>query len=127
VCLSGFTKLFNNSQYHSYDLTEMGRYYVNYAKLMEHWRNVLPEGAFYEVQYEELVADKEAQTRRLIEYCGLEWNDACLESHKTERSIKTASITQVRQPVYTSSVERWRHYEKHLQPLLDALGVYAPT
>ena len=127
ICLSGFTKMFNNSQYHSYDLTEMGRYYVNYAKLMEHWRAVLPQDALLEVQYEELVTDKEAQTRRLIEYCGLEWNDACLESHKTERSIKTASVTQVRQPVYTSSVERWRRYEKHLQPLFDALGEYAPN
>ena len=126
ICLSCFTKLFNHSQYHSYDLTELGRYYVNYAKLMEHWRNVLPEGAFLDVQYEELVADKEAQTCRLIEYCGLEWNDACLESHKNERSIKTASVTQVRQPVYTSSVERWRRYEKHLQPLFEALGEYAP-
>ena len=126
TCLSCFTKLFNNSQYHSYDLTELGRYYANYAKLMGHWREVLPEGAFHEVQYEHLVTDKEAQTRRLIEYCGLEWNDACLESHKTERSIKTASITQVRQPVYTSSVDRWRSYEKHLQPLLSALGEYAP-
>lgn len=127
VCLSGFTKLFNNSQYHTYDLTEMGRYYVNYAKLMEHWRRVLPEDAFLEVQYEELVADPEAQTRRLIEYCGLEWNDACLQSHKTERSVKTASVTQVRQPVYTTSVERWRRYEKHLQPLFEALGEYAPA
>jgi len=126
ICLSGYTKLFNNSQYHTYDLGELGRYYVNYAKLMEHWRQVLPENAFLDVQYEELVADKEAQTRRLIDYCGLEWNDACLESHKTERSVKTASITQVRQPVYTSSVERWRRYEKHLQPLFDALGEYAP-
>ena len=127
ICLSCFTKLFNHSQYHSYDLTELGRYYANYAKLMEHWRNVLPAGAFLEVQYEELVADKEAQTRRLIEYCGLEWNDACLESHKNERSIKTASVTQVRQPMYTTSVERWRPYEKHLQPLFAALGEYAPT
>ena len=126
TCLSCYTKLFNNSQYHTYDLTELGRYYVNYAQLMQHWRNVLPPNAFYEVQYEELVTDKETQTRRLIEYCGLEWNDACLESHKTERSIKTASITQVRQPVYTSSVERWRRYEKHLQPLLETLGEYAP-
>jgi tetratricopeptide (TPR) repeat protein len=127
ICLSCFTKLFNNSQYHTYDLSELGRYYVNYARLMEHWSNVLPEGAFLDVQYEDLVANKEAQTRRLIEYCGLEWNDACLESHKTERSIKTASISQVRQPVYTSSVERWRRYEKHLQPLLEVLGEYAPT
>lgn len=127
ICLSGFTKLFNNSQYHTYDLAEMGRYYVNYAKVMEHWRSVLPEDAFLEVQYEELVTDKEAQTRRLIAFCGLKWNDACLESHKTERSVKTASITQVRQPVYTSSIERWRRYEKHLHPLFEALGEYAPT
>ena len=127
ICLSGFTKLFNNSQYHTYDLAEMARYYVNYAKVMEHWRKVLPASAFLEVQYEDLVTDKEAQSRRLIDFCGLEWNKACLESHKTERSVKTASITQVRQPVYTSSVERWRRYEKHLQPLLAVLGEYAPT
>lgn len=127
TCLSGYTKLFNNSQYQSYDLEELGRYYHGYARLMEHWRAVLPEGSFYEVQYEELVTDKEAQTRKLIEYCGLEWSDVCLESHKTDRVVKTASITQVRQPVYTSSVERWRAYEPYLQPLLDALGEYAPV
>ena len=126
ICLSNFSKNFNNSQYHSYDLEEMARYYVNYAKMMEHWRKVLPKGAFYEVQYEQLVSDPEAQTRALIDYCGLEWNDACLSPHKTERSVKTASVTQVRQPVYTSSVERWRRYEAHLQPLIDALGEYAP-
>ena len=126
ICLSGFTKCFGNGQYHSYDLSEMGRYYLNYAKLMAHWREVLPPNAFFEVQYEELVADKETQTRRLIDYCGLVWNDACLESHKTERSVKTASITQVRQPVYTSSVERWRGYEKHLQALFDVLGECSP-
>jgi tetratricopeptide (TPR) repeat protein len=126
VCLSCYTKMFNHSQLHTYDLTEMGRYYVNYAKLMEHWRAVLPQEAFLDVQYEELVTDKEAQTRRLIDYCGLEWNDACLESHKTERNIKTASVTQVRQPVYTSSIERWRRYERHLGPLFEALGEYSP-
>lgn len=126
VCLSNFSKLFSNSQYHTYDLREMGRYYAGYARLMAHWRTVLPPGAFLDIQYEELVADKEAQTRRLIDYCGLDWNDACLEPHKNERSIRTASITQVRQPVYTSSVERWRGYERHLQPLFEALGEYSP-
>lgn len=125
TCLSGFTKLFNKSQFHSYDLFEIGNYYRNYAILMDHWRKVLPENSFYEVQYEDLVSDNENQARKLIEFCGLEWNDACLESHKTERSIKTASVTQVRQPIYTSSVERWRKYEKHLQPLLDVLGELA--
>lgn len=128
TCLSGFTKLFNaNAQQHSYDLREIGRYYAGYARLMEHWREVLPIGSFYELQYEALVTDKEEQIRRLIDYCGLEWDNACLESHKSSRSVKTASITQVRQPVYTSSIERWRHYEKYLQPLIDALGPYAPS
>ncbi len=128
TCLSGFTQLFNaDTQAYGYDLTEIGGYYVSYARLMEHWREVLPEDAFCELQYEELVADKEEQIRRLINYCGLEWNDACLESHKSGRSVKTASITQVRQPVYTSSIERWRHYEKYLQPLIGALGPYAPN
>lgn len=122
TCLSCFTRLFNKSQHQSYDLSEIGRYYSNYAKIMEHWRKVLPKDSFYEVQYEELVSDNENQARALIEYCGLEWNDACLESHKTERNIRTASVTQVRQPVYTSSVERWKKYEAHLGPLLEALG-----
>lgn len=127
VCLSGFTRLFNKSQHHSYDLAEMGRYYRSYATLMDHWREVLPKDAFYEVQYEELVADNENQARALIAYCGLEWDDACLESHKTERSIRTASVTQVRQPIYNSSVERWRKYEPYLGPLLDVLGDLVPA
>ena len=126
ICLSNFTKLFSNSQYHSYDLREMGRYYAGYARLMEHWRAVLPPGAFLEIQYEDLVADKETQVRCLIDYCGLPWNDACLDPHKNARTIRTASITQVRQPVYTSSVERWRGYQKHLKPLFEALGEHSP-
>jgi len=123
TCLSNFTKLFGHkSQPQSYDLTEMGRYYRDYARLMEHWRKVLPQDAFYEVQYEDLVTNKEEETHKLISYCGLTWNDACLDSHKTERIVRTASISQVRQPVYTSSVERWRKYEKYLTPLIDELG-----
>jgi tetratricopeptide (TPR) repeat protein len=122
-CLSCFTKQFgNDSHAYSYDLTELGRYYVDYARLMAHWRRVLPEGAFLDVRYEDLVADNEAQARRLIAYCGLEWNDACMESHKTKRPVRTASVTQVRQPIYTSSVERWRCYEPFLKPLIDELG-----
>jgi len=99
ICLSAFTKNFNNSQPHSYDLVEMGRYYVNYELLMEHWRKVLPANSFYEVQYERLVANPEEESRKLVEFCGLEWNEACLTPHKTERNIKTASVTQVRHPV----------------------------
>jgi tetratricopeptide (TPR) repeat protein len=126
TCLSGFTRLFNKGQPHSYDLTELGRYYRGYARLMEHWRRVLPEGAMLEVQYEDLVADNETQARRLIDYCGLAWDDACLEFFKNDRSIRTASVIQVRQPIYRTSLERWKRYEKHLGPLLDALGDLVP-
>jgi len=126
TCLSCFTRLFDRKQEHTYDLAELGQYYVLYARLMDHWRRVLPAGAFLDVQYEDIVARQEAQARRLIEYCGLEWNDACLDFHNTKRSVRTASVTQVRQPIYTSSVERWRHYEKFLGPLLDALGDLVP-
>lgn len=126
TCLSCYTRLFNRKQEHTYDLAELGQYYVHYARLMDHWRKVLPAGAFLDVHYEDIVADQEAQARRLIAYCGLEWNSACLDFHNTKRSIRTASVTQVRQPIYTSSVERWRHYEKFLGPLLDVLGNSAP-
>ncbi|HEY0665701.1 MAG TPA: sulfotransferase, partial [Gallionella sp.] len=126
TCVSCYTRLFHRKQEHTYDLAELGQYYVQYARLMDHWRNVLPAGAFLDVQYADIVADQEAQARRLIEYCGLEWDDACLDFHKTKRSIRTASVTQVRQRIYTSSVERWRHYEKFLGPLLDALGDLVP-
>src|SRR5574340_384083 len=126
TCLSCFTKLFNHKQEHTYDLAELGRYYADYARLMEHWRKLLPGGAFLDVQYEDIVADQEAQARRIIEYCGLEWNDACLDFHKNKRPISTASMTQARQPIYKSSVERWRPYEKFLGPLLDALGELVP-
>jgi hypothetical protein len=94
---------------------------------MEHWRNVLPIGSFLEIQYEDLVQDTEGESRRLIEYCGLEWNDACLDFHKNDRSVRTASVTQVRQPIYRSSMERWRRYEQHLGPLLEILGDLVPN
>ena len=126
TCLSCFTRLFNRKQEHTYDLAELGRYYVDYARLMAHWRNVLPPDAFLDIRYEDIVKDQEGQARKLIEYCGLEWNDACLDFHKTKRSVRTASLTQVRQPIYNSSVERWRSYEKFLGPLLDVLGDLVP-
>ncbi len=126
TCLSCLTTLFENKHEHTYDLEELGRYYVDYARLMEHWRKLLPSGAFLDVQYEDIVADQEAQSRRIIEYCGLEWDDACIDFHKNNRPISTASMSQVRQPIYKSSVERWRSYEKFLGPLFDALGELAP-
>lgn len=128
TCLSCFTKVFsNNNVKFSYDLTELGQYYVNYTRLMEYWAQVLPTGTFMNVQYEDIVADQETQARRLIEFCDLEWDPACLDFHKNERSVRTASVAQVRKPVYKSSIERWRRYEKHLTPLLDVLGDLVPN
>lgn len=127
TCLSCFTRLFNHKQNQTYDLAELGRYYVDYTRLMAHWRKVLPVDAFLDVEYEEIVANQETQARRMLDYCGLEWNDACLDFHKHKRAIRTASVTQVRQPIYSSSVERWRPYEKHLGPLLDVLGDLVPN
>jgi tetratricopeptide (TPR) repeat protein len=127
TCVSCFTRLFQRNQNQSYDLEELGSYYHDYAMLMQHWKTVLPANAFYEVQYEELVNDNETQAKALIDFCGLPWDDACLESHKTERSIRTASVMQVRQPVYTSSVEKWRNYETFLGPLFKGLKELAPT
>lgn len=128
TCLSCFTMNFigKNIEY-SYDLAELGQYYMAYLDLMEHWRNVLPENAFIEVQYENLISDPEEQARRLIDYCGLEWDPACLDFHKSERSVRTASLAQARKPIYLTSMERWRRYEKHLGPLLDVLGDAVPN
>jgi len=127
TCLSGFSRIFkHNNQPHSYDLKEIGLYYRNYHRLMQHWKKVLPKDSFYEINYEDIVADTECEARALIKYCGLDWSDNCLNFHKTKRSIRTASVTQVRQPIYTTSVERWKSYEEHLVPLFDALGDLIP-
>jgi hypothetical protein len=90
---------------------------------MVHWRNVVPSGVMLEVQYEEIVDDLEAQARRIVAHCGLEWDDACLEFHRTERAVRTVSHAQVRQPIYHSSVGRPRPPRNLLLPLLEALGV----
>lgn len=126
TCFSCFTQLFTIGQYQTYDLTELGQYYIDYARLMEHWRKVLPADAFLDVQYEDIVADQETQARRIIKFCNLDWDNACINFHENKRSVQTASLIQVRQPIYKSSVERWRRYEKFLGPLLDALGDLAP-
>lgn len=126
TCLSCFTNLFTFGHEHTYDLAELGHYYADYVRLMDHWRKVLPAGAFLDVVYEDLVADHETQTRRMIEYCQLEWNDACLAPQLNKRVVRTASLTQVRQPVYRSSMGRWKKYESFLLPLLDALGPLVP-
>jgi hypothetical protein len=121
TCVSCFSKLFSAEQNHTYDLGELGRYYRHYERLMAHWRRVLPEGRMLDVRYEDVVADLEAQARRIIAYCGLPWDERCLAFHKTDRPVRTASATQVRQPIYASAVGRWKVYEEFLGPLLKEL------
>lgn len=123
TCLSCYTKLFTAEQNFAYDLTELGRFYRGYERLMDHWRSVLPADRFIEVQYEDVVEDMEAQARRLIDFCGLDWNKACLSFHKSRRPVRTASVNQVRKPIYRGSVGRWKPYAGHLGPLLAALGI----
>jgi len=121
TCLSNYRINFGEGQLWSYNLREMGRYYKRYWDLMKHWREQFP-GVMYEVCYEDNVADVEGQAHKLIDYLGLPWNDACLEFYNTDRPVRTASATQVRKPIYTTSVNRWKKYEKYLQPLLQELG-----
>ena len=123
TCLSCFSTLFSGSHPYAYDLSELGRYYGGYAALMEHWRRVLPEGIMLDVHYEDVVADLEGQTRRILTHCGLEWDDACLTFFKAERPVRTASAVQVRRPIYQSSVGRAESYRQFLQPLIDALAL----
>jgi tetratricopeptide (TPR) repeat protein len=121
TCLSSFCRLFGGELSFTYDLAELGRYYRAYAELMAHWRAVLPEGAMLEVQYEDFVTDFPAQARRLIAYCGLEWDERCSAFHQTDRPVTTSSATQVRQPLFRDSMGAWRPYKELLQPLLEHL------
>jgi hypothetical protein len=108
------------------DLADSGFRARQHERLMEHWQKVLPI-RILEVQYETLVGNLEAESRRLIDFLGLEWDPACLSFHETQRPVLTASYWQVRQPLYASSVGRWRHYRHHLGPLLEALqGIVPP-
>ena len=121
TCLSCYSQNFASPYDFAYNLTSLGLYHRQYERLMAHWRAVLPV-PMLELQYEELVADQEGVSRRLVAYCGLEWDDRCLDFHENQRPVRTASQWQVRQPLFTSSVGRWRNYEKHLGPLKTALA-----
>lgn len=122
TCVSCFATLFTAGQPFAYDLGELGRYYRAYEALVAHWRAVLPESAMLEIRYEDIVVDLEREARRIIAFCGLDWNPACLAFHATERPVRTASAAEVRQPIYQSSIGRWRSYGKELGPLFAALG-----
>ena len=120
-CLSNFRQLYGQGQPFTYDLTDIGEYFLEYQRMMDHWHDVLP-GRVLTVQYEDVVTDFEAQVRRLLEYCELPWEDQVLRYHETDRPVRTASSEQVRQPVYTKSVHFWRNHEKHLDELIDVLS-----
>ncbi|MCH7538317.1 MAG: sulfotransferase [Proteobacteria bacterium] len=119
-CLGSFKQLFAKGQAFSYDLVDIGEYYLQYERLMEHWYNVLP-GKLLDVRYEDVVADLETQVRRILDHCGLPFEEQCVRFHETERAVKTASSEQVRQPIYSSSVNLWRNYEWQLEPLIEIL------
>jgi tetratricopeptide (TPR) repeat protein len=123
TCLSNYRQLFATGfqHYHyTYDLEDCGRYYLAFDRLMQHWQQVLPDGV-YEIQYEELVQAPETQARALLAHCGLEWDPRCLDFHRQDTAVSTASAVQVRQGIYTSSVGRWQHYASALGPLQEIL------
>ena len=120
-CFGNLKQLFASGQEFAYSIEDIARYYRTYLELMSHWNAVLP-GSVLRVQHEDLVDDLEGHVRRLLEYCELKFEPACIEFHKTERSVRTASSEQVRQPIYREGLDQWRHYEPWLGPLRAALG-----
>jgi len=126
TCLSCYSKNFAGEQLFSYQLDELGRFHRDYQTLMDSLRKILPVDRFIEVDYEAVVDDLEGQARRLIDFVGLAWEPACLAFHQTRRVVRTASVAQVRQPIYATSKGRWRAHAAHLEPLLAALGIAAP-
>jgi hypothetical protein len=121
ACFSCFKQYFAAGQSFTYDLEELGRYYRIYLAMMDHWDAVIP-GTVLHVSYEDLVREPHGQVRRLLGHCGLEFDAACLEFHRTQRPIRTASSEQVRQPLYTSGIGYWRRFERELRPLRVSLG-----
>jgi len=127
TCLSVYKNYFEaqGSHKYAYEMTELGHYYRLYDDLMTHWENVLPD-FLYEIRYEDLVSAPEPHIRDLLKFCDLPWHNSCLEFHKTKRKVTTASNAQVRKPIYTDSVQKWKSYESQLQPLFEAIyGSYS--
>lgn len=119
-CFALWKQSFAIGQIYCYDLTDLGEHYCDYVGLMDHWHETYP-GGIHTVQYEDLVGDTEGQVRALLDYCGLEFEEACLAPHKTDRVVRTISSEQVRKPIYDDAVEHWKHFESHLEPLKAAL------
>jgi tetratricopeptide (TPR) repeat protein len=120
TCLSCYKQLFARGQSFTYDLDDLGNYYLEYRRMMDHWHAIMP-GRILDVQYENVVSDLETEVRRLLDYCGLPWDDACLDFHNTKRAIRTASSEQVRQPIYSDAVNHWKKFGNSLNPLIEIL------
>lgn len=123
-CFSCYARLFNDSMEFAYDQETLGRYYVRYIKLMQHWHRVLPKDRILDLRYEDMVADTEHEARRVLEFIGLPWDANCLNFHQNTRLVKTASVAQVRKPIYNTSVARWKHFAQHLRPLYALVKNY---
>ena len=124
ACLSNYRQLFATtfSYYnYTYDLLDTGRYYIEFDSLVRHWRETLPATRYREVRYEDVVEHTEREARALVEFCGLDWNPACLAFHENAAPVATASSVQVRRPIYRTSLERWRKYEAEIAPLKKLL------
>jgi hypothetical protein len=121
TCYAVFKTLFINAYHFSYQLEELAEYYIAYRRMMDHWHAVMP-GVILDVRYEDLVAEPEAQARRLLTHCGLAWEDQVLEFHRSTKASTTASAVQVRRPIYQSSVQKWRQFTRELQPVLRRLA-----
>jgi len=124
-CLSCYRQLFARGQSFTYDLTDIGEYFLQYQRMMDYWHKVLP-GRCLTVQYEDMVTDFEKQVRRLLDYCELPWEENCVRFYETDRPVRTASSEQVRQPVYTRSINFWRNHESHLDELKEVLAPVLP-
>jgi glycyl-tRNA synthetase alpha subunit len=120
-CFSGFKQLFAEGQEFTYGLEEIGHYYTDYVRLMDHWDTVLPN-KILRVTYENVVADLESEVRRMLGFCGLDFEESCVNFHQTDRAVRTASSEQVRQPIFKSGVDQWENFSPYLDPLRTILG-----
>jgi hypothetical protein len=120
-CFSAFKQHFARGQHFTFDLADLGQYYRDYVELMAHFDEILP-GRVHRVLYERMVDDTEGEVRRLLDYCGLPFEEGCLRFYENERAVRTASSEQVRQPIYREGVDHWRHFAPWLGPLKEALG-----
>jgi tetratricopeptide (TPR) repeat protein len=126
TCLSCFFQNFTRGQHYTFDLVKLAHFYNDYRRLMEHWEIVYP-GKILNIEYEKILSDQESETRRLLHYCGLEFEEACLDFHETDRVVKTASFRQVRKPIYHSSLHRWKNYTRQLSEVAAILGIRIET